>query len=187
MGKIYIFGNCNKSITVFDTKTKTTEAKRSAKVREERSHSTCSVFAGRIVLSGGLDRSLKVMGPNMFPSKTVEVYDPYVNQWSQMPDMLETRYYHASVSIKNKLFMIGGSTTQCEVFDSFSNKFANIKPVLPIYKYAGLPTQYVTLGSKIKMFDRFSLDAVVFDIEKEDWSEEKGLDLRYAPYRLLFC
>ena len=42
--------------------------------------------------------------------------------------MNDKRRNHAAVSMGNKLFVIGGIiTTSCEVFDSCSRKFINIK------------------------------------------------------------
>ena len=68
--------------------------------------------------------------------------------------------------------MVGGTSKNCEVFDSFSQKFASIKPILPIYRYEHVRTQYAVIGSKIKIFNNDSLDAIVFDTEKEEWLEE---------------
>ena len=45
-----------------------------------------------------------------------------------MPDLLEEKYYHGSVAMGNKLYVIGVIETQsCEVFDKISNKFTRIK------------------------------------------------------------
>ena len=42
--------------------------------------------------------------------------------------MIEKRYFHAAVSMGDKMFVVGGfSITSCEVFDSFSRKFTIIK------------------------------------------------------------
>ena len=41
--------------------------------------------------------------------------------------MIKERWYHAVVSMGDKMFVIAGDeTTNCEVFDSFSRKFTNI-------------------------------------------------------------
>ena len=97
-----------------------------------------------------------------------------------MPDMLEARSDHASVSIKNKLYVIGGSSKQCEVLDSFSRKFIYIKPISNIYEYKRFKTQCVTMGNSIKIFNKDSLDAAVYDVEEEEWCEEKGLQTGIA-------
>ena len=59
---------------------------------------------------------------------SVEAYDYYENKLTYLPDMIERRDLHASVSMGNKIFVIGGfSTSNCEVFDSTSKKFTSIK------------------------------------------------------------
>ena len=170
MGKIYIFGgdtgamvnHTARTCIAFDPKTNKWE--KIARLLEARHRSACAVFGGRIILSGGSDYRGS--------STSVEVYDHCAKKWSHMPDMLEGRSHHASISIKNKLFMVGGTSKNCEVFDSFSQKFASIKPILPIYRYEHVRTQYAVIGSKIKIFNNDSLDAIVFDTEKEEWLEE---------------
>ena len=195
MENIYILGgSCRRdwtpnlvyeSCVVFDIEAYVTERFReTSAMLFGREKSACSVFGGRIVVSGGeIDDGWFYQG-----STTVEVYDHCANEWSRMPDMLQGRFNHASVSIRNKLYMIGGTLNrQCEVFDSFSNKFAYIKPVLPIYKFDWIQTQYVTIGDKIKIYNGRSLDAAVFDVEKEEWSEEKGLELNIDAWGFLYC
>ena len=61
----------------------------------------CAVFGRMIVVSGGHDSRV---------SKTVEIYDHKKNKWSYMPDMNKRRYDHASISVQNKLCMVGGSS-----------------------------------------------------------------------------
>ena len=112
--------------------------------------------------------------------KSVEVYDAFSNKWSKMPCMVEERFNHASVSYKNKIIMIGGAfyrSIQCEMYDSFSETFVRIRncffePGLHLYK------QYVMIGTKISMFQwtMWEQKYVVFDIEKEEFTEEKELN-----------
>ena len=51
-----------------------------------------------------------------------------------MPKMIEGRYRHSLVTIRNELFFIGSldgkESKSCEVFDSTSNKFFMIKRFL---------------------------------------------------------
>ena len=75
----------------------------------------CTVFEGRIVVTGGVN--------NLLQLKSVEAYDYYENKWTYLPDMIERRRFHASVSMDNKLFVIGGYYTESsEVFNSFFQK-----------------------------------------------------------------
>ena len=80
----------------------------------------CTLFEGKIVVSGGMSDFEDI--------KSVEAYDYYENKWTYLPDMIEGRCVHASVSMGNKMFVIGGSdTSSYEVFDSYSRKFTSIK------------------------------------------------------------
>ena len=147
MGKIYIFRNLSvgenaKSCNSFDTKTE--KLNEIAPMLEKRPYWSCAVFGGRIILSGGVNNGVVV--------KTAEAYDHCSDEWSRMPEMLEARRNHASVSIKNKLFMMGGSPNQCEVFDSCNQNFAYLKPMLPIYNFPEFQTKCFTMGNKIMVF-----------------------------------
>ena len=45
-----------------------------------------------------------------------------------MPDMVQARYFHKSVAMRNKLFVVGGGAwKRCEVYDSTCNRFALLK------------------------------------------------------------
>ena len=89
---------------------------RIAFMKELRYYASCTVFEGKVVVTGGSDK------------KSVEAYDYYENKWTYLPDMIEKRSYHASVSMGNKLFVVGGdSISSCEVFDNCSRKFTIIK------------------------------------------------------------
>ena len=93
---------------------------------DRRYDAACTVFEGKIVVSGGLGE------------KSVEAFDYYENKWTYLPDMIEKRNDYGAVSMDNKLFVIGGcSNSNCEIFDSFSRKFSCIKSM-------NLPTQYVS-------------------------------------------
>ena len=79
----------------------------------------------RLVVSGGL---------NSFSLKLVEAYDHHENKWVSLPDMIRSKYEHGSVSMGNKLFVIGGRLDlTCEVFDSVSRTFSNIKERIQIH------------------------------------------------------
>ena len=167
MSNIYILGGDTNNCISFDPKTNVFDCE-VATMKEVRKQAGCAVFGGRIVVSGGID---EIRQDGLHFLKTVEVYDRCANEWSNMPDMLHRRYGHASVSIRNKLYIIGGCEKQCEVFDSFCQKFADIKPILPIYTYYAFKTHYLIMGNKIKIYNKKSLDAAVFDVEKEEWLE----------------
>ena len=182
MGNIYVIGDERNQCFVIDQNTK--DKSKITSTMKSRRLPGCAVYCGRIVVSGGIHKS----GHRHFfedgtTERSVEAYDHCRDRWVEMPDMIERRYDHASVSIKNKLYMIGGSAATCEVFDSFSGIFVRIKsPATPLYKHGwrsmvnsrhnGLTTlKCVVLGRKIMFFDRDLLKPHVFDVEDEEWSE----------------
>ena len=149
---------------------------------EKRMYPGCAVFCVKIVVSGGERDTLS--------SKTVEVYDHCSNKWSRMPDMLERRTFHASVGIKNKLYMIGGSSKECEVFDSFSQKFSYIKSAFPCYEFCSFSlfsTKYATISNTIRIYVGRNSYATVLDVETEEWSDENGIKFRKWPLKLFYC
>ena len=111
--------------------------------------------------------------------KSVEAYDYYENKWTYLPDMIEERCFHASISIGNIMFVIGGwGTSPCEVFDSFSRKFTSIKSLTNIYESY---FQAISIGNVIVVFSvstLFSLDKETkiyqYNIESNDYSAIKS-------------
>ena len=172
MGKIYIITPNVDQCFAIDPKSK--KQLKIANRIQFRLESSSAVYGGRIVVSGGTNK-------NNSDEKSVEVYDQSANDWSLMPSMIEGRHGHASVSIRNKLYMIGGNVRQyeptCEVFDSFSRVFVNIEPSpKSLWRNQWLTTPYVTLGKKIVFLYKPFLEPYyffyLFDIEKEEWTED---------------
>ena len=66
--------------------------------------------------------------------------------------MIEERHDHASVSMGNKLFVIGGSNSStCELFDSFSRKFILFNtPISRFFRHS--TTSAVIIGYNIVVF-----------------------------------
>ena len=105
-------------------------------------------------------------------SKTVEQYDPFSDSWSKFPKMINRRCYHQSVRIKNKLFMIGGGITSCEVYDSTCKRFVAIK--LPLNSYMKLmfnPRSAFSVGNRIFVFSNSS-SVLCYDVDQNEWSEQ---------------
>ena len=89
----------------------------------KRFETTCSVFEGKIVVTGG------GCGKYM---KSVEAYDHHENKWIIIPSMIKSRKIHNSVVVGNKLFVTGGYGRICsEVYDSISRKFTMFSFKLP--------------------------------------------------------
>ena len=80
-------------------------------INEARYTAGCTVFEGKIIVTGGIH--------DWYEIKSVEAYHYYENKWTYLPDMIEERCFHATVSMVNKMFVIGGhETSNCEMFNS---------------------------------------------------------------------
>ena len=126
------------------------------------------MFEGKIVVSGGFTDAIL---------NTVEAYDHVADSWTHMPNMIETRFQHKSVAMKNKLFVIGGSYgTYGEVFDSTSNEFVLLKPLPARFLSHFWNLQYldgvVLIGRKLVVFGERINFILYYDVEKAEWSDE---------------
>ena len=63
-----------------------------AEMNESRYNASCTVFEGRIVVSGG-DNFGQILN-------TVEAYDHVANEWTSMPNMIKERSSHKFISEK---------------------------------------------------------------------------------------
>ena len=132
----------------------------------ERTKAACTVFEGRVVVSGGF-RNLH----SNDISNTVEAYDHVANTWFKLPNMIERRHYHKSVAVKNKLFLVGGDRTKtCEVFNSTTNKFCLLKKPERLFESSSL-TEVISIGTKLNIFCNKGR-VIVFDIDNDEWSEK---------------
>ena len=121
MDDIFVIGGRDDNEDYFDSclkfHTKSNELNEISKMNEERLHASCTVIEERVVVTGGYTFEA-------FLTTTVEAYEHLSDTWIPMPNMLEPKNPHSSVSVKNKLFVIGNlyGKPSCEVFDS-SRKF----------------------------------------------------------------
>ena len=177
MHAIFIVGGCNSKLDAlnsclkFDTKDKKWED--AASLNDKRSKAACAVFQGRLVVSGGWHEA----GYNSESMRSVEAYDCASDTWSRMPSMIERRYGHGSVAVKNKLFVVAcfnnGNGT-CEVYDSACKKFVFLKqkPSSFAFSFNSIFFKTFSVGSKFIAVKSESSTAVCFDVEKDEWSEE---------------
>ena len=129
-----------------------------------RRFSACSVFEGKIVVSGG----------NFYGRiNTVEAYDHVADMWTKMPNLKKRRCNHKSVAVKNKLFVIGGTfRNSCEVFDSTTKKFTLLRqPKFAPYYNLNDYTEVLIIGSKIFLYQNNS-KVITYDFENKEWSEK---------------
>ena len=179
MDKIFVVGGLDdesdtvtSEIFALDTnKSKWIRCDELARMKMGRANIACAVFQGRLVASGGFsggryDRQIL---------NSVEAYDDASNSWSGMPNMIAPRQHHDLVAMKNKLFVIGGEIKTCEVFDTCSNKFIDIKLPPKRFKFDltnTAPDTAVSLGSKIIIFGINSETVAFYDVDKDEWDEE---------------
>ena len=116
--------------------------------------------------------------------KSVEVYNHAEDSWSDMPNMIVGRRGHRLVSIRNKLFAVGGdlndnSIQSTEVFDYAANKFVLLKPpTLPFgFSFDSLEGA-MSIKNKIVLISSLSSKVAVFDLDENKWSE-KEFDVKY--------
>ena len=91
--------------------------------------------------------------------------------------MIECRNNHASVSMGNNLFVIGGNNNpKSEVFDSFSRKFTNVKCPITNKMYR-FKFNAVCVGYKIVIFNESctlsQTKIFIYDVASERWSDKK--------------
>ena len=164
MDCVYFIGPINNSCIEFNTTTG--EWRQVAGTKQWRRNASCTAFEGRIVVSG----TMNFLGHN----NTVEAYDHVANTWYDLPNMVEGRSGHKSVAITNKLFVIGGSKSTGEVFDSGCNKFVLLKlPTASVGEYLWLTSAVVTLGYKLVIFNNRENRILFYDIENDEFSEEE--------------
>ena len=163
-GRMGDFEDWHDTATSFELNTKCLKWKEISKMINPRRLSASSVFEGRIFVSGGWFNNRL---------NTVEAYDHVRNTWENMPNMINVRFCHKSVAVKNKLFVISGiNTNSCELFDSTTNKFTLLKqPTQATGFYLYSPSEVITIGSKIFVFRRKGI-MIVYDFEKDEWSEK---------------
>ena len=135
-----------------------------AYMNKSRCYAACTVFEGKIVVTGGES--------NYFTLKSAEAYDYYENKWTYLPDMVEKRSRHNSVSMGNKLFIIGRwSTTICEVFDSFSRKFTLLEPKYDFNLRSA--NKVASVGTLIFIISENNNNTMLslYDVKKSCWSK----------------
>ena len=147
-----------------------------ARMRSKRSNAACSAFQGRMVVCGGT-----------WEGRSVEAYDPTVDHWYEMPSMAEGKADLSSVAVKNKLFVIGRSSSvnvSCEVFDAVAGGFALISmpkswsPVriehggVNVGVYLDRDFQAVSVGNSVVVYDSEIEGCSCYDIERDEWSRE---------------
>ena len=95
-----------------------------------------------------------------------------------LPNMIQDRYDHSSVTIANKLFVIGGNKKMCsKVYDSISRKFSLFSFRLPCAPVRYLKCETVSFNNKIVVFcgcsNRNSSKICVYNVDEQKWSKKE--------------
>ena len=170
MDVVYVIGGYLKrsenSCVMFNTKSRLW--KTVSRLDEARFGAACTVFEGKIVVSGGQSTGLRRS------LNSVEAYDDLSEAWSNLPNMIKSRNYHKMVAMKNKMFVVGvGETMCCEVYDSYCNNFVLLKPPPKIASYfLKRPAQVLSIGNKLVVFGNRVNTVVYYDVVHDEWSKE---------------
>ena len=164
MDYIYVigghYGNFRDDCVVFNTKDRSW--KEVAVMNGAKYDAACATFEGKVVVSGGYNNG---------SLNTVEAYDHVADSWTYMPNMIEERFGHKSVAMKNKLFLVEGYAERpCEVFDSTCNKFVLVKS--PPVPYLSEPSDIILIASKLYIFRDYLSTILIYDVENDNWSRK---------------
>ena len=103
-----------------------------------RNSHCCIEYEGNAWAIGGLG--------GFGPLRSVEIYNPYTDQWREGPSLLTARYDAACVSVRGSLHVIGGRGTEhhaqlstTEVYDPSLNRWVRGSPTpRPIKSHTAL-------------------------------------------------
>ena len=136
-----------------------------ASMNGKRFAAACTVFEGKIVVSGGINDHQKL--------KSVEAYDYHENKWTRLPDMLEKRSNYFLKSLSNKMFVMSRILDQrCEIFDSVSRKFSYVKActLSERLEWRFYDEQDIfCVGKSIFLFRPRKNCFVVYNFDKSEW------------------
>ena len=164
MDKVFILGG-SLSSSCIEFNTTTRKWRQVARMKESRRNSSCTVFEGRVVVSGN---------SSFLTASSVEAYDHIAEAWHDMPNMVERRHSHKSVAIRNKLFVIGGITSTGEVFDSNCKQFVLLKlPTASVGDCLFYSSAVVTSGNKLVIFSNRKNNILFYDVENDEFSDEE--------------
>ena len=172
MDKIYIIGGSNVDSMALDSclefDTNTFQFKEVANMKMARNYAACTVFEGKVVVSGGYTDNSDTLN-------SVEIYDHLDDTWTYMPSMIENRMGHKSVGGRRKIFVIGGQmTSTCEVFDASSNTFVALKISLSLDETnLDEPVDIILNGNQMIVFTHMPTKVICYNLSTGEWREDK--------------
>ena len=160
-GYAYEDGEWTTTNTCLQFNTKDNNWKKVARMSQARDNAACTVFEGRIIISGGRDNNDEL--------NTVESYDVVADEWSSMPNMTGVKSFHSLVVVRNKLFVIGCARDRSEIFENISKKFVGLKS--PPVTFVDV-NKAISIGSKIFVFQEYNASVLCYNVDTNEWSEE---------------
>ena len=100
-----------------------------------------------------------------------------------LPNMILRRHHHSSVTIGNKLFMIGGNNVKfSEVYDSISRKFTIFSLEPPCASFNDIQCKTVNFNNKIVIFckSNTTIKIYVYNVDRKTWIiKDKTLEYNF--------
>ena len=148
-----------------------------ADINENRDDAACTVYEGRIVVTGG---------NNNERLKSVEAYDYHENKWTYLPDMIEPRSLHVSVSMGNNMFVIGGNIRSTfEIFESYSRKFCYLKKCSDLHNIVDR-FQVICISNQVIIFCNVNTGwlkkVFTYNVETSKWNLNDCLILKNKSF-----
>ena len=129
-----------------------------AQMNEAVSYAACAVYQNKIIVCGGRNN-------NDF-TNSVNMYDPFADEWKPMQNMVTRKAHHSAVVVKNKLFVVSKRFDEVETFDSINKKFVLFKP--PAIK-SSFVNEIVSMGNKFYVFFEKKTYSYCYDIDENKW------------------
>ena len=142
-------------------------------LQTKRSNSACTVFEGKVVVTGGFTLNVERSLSYHEALKSVESYDHHDNKWTCLSDLNTAKSYHISFSMGSKLFVIdSGYLSHYEVYDKFSRKFTMFTFNIPRAKLRYI--EAFGVNDDIFIFD-FELNLYLYNINKKSWTSKGSI------------
>ena len=84
------------------------------RMREGRQFHACTAHQGRLVVVGGADSGMQAL-------KSVEFYDPLLDEWQAGPELPTGLKYGNAVSVAGTVWLVGGEADMQEYSDKVTS------------------------------------------------------------------
>lgn len=142
-----------------------------------------------------LGESIYVCGghTNMGSSNSASVYLPKLDSWTEIAPLNQKRAHHGSVSLNNRVYVIGGKNSStlnsCESYNPKSNTWTFIQPMLvrrSSFGVAVLDGKIYACGGLISGFPPvFTNSMEVYDPATNEWNFVTSMTTRRKSFALI--